>query len=68
MSDSASSSEEPRFLTLDEVLSLHADGIANFGGDPGVRDLGLIESATMAAQQTWGGEFLCSDLAEMAAT
>ena len=33
------------FLTLDEVLSLHADQIARYGGSALVRDVGLLESA-----------------------
>jgi len=34
---------DPLFLTLDEVLSLHAEQIRRFGGSPGIRDLGLLE-------------------------
>lgn len=34
-----------RFLTLDEILVLHERVIDRFGGSPGVRDLGLVESA-----------------------
>ena len=33
------------FPTLDEALYLHARLIEQFGGLPGVRDLGLLESA-----------------------
>lgn len=33
------------FPTLDEVLFLHGKLLARFGGDGGVRDLGLLESA-----------------------
>lgn len=33
------------FLTLEEVLHLHARLIERFGGVSGVRDLGLVESA-----------------------
>ena len=36
---------EPVFLTLDEVLELHEDQISTYGGDPGDRDMGLIEAA-----------------------
>lgn len=60
--------EELVFLTLDDVVELHRRGIELYGGSHGARDLGLVESATMAAQQSFGGEFLCKDLAEMAAT
>ncbi len=34
-----------QFLTLDEALALHHRLIEKFGGSPGVRDLGLLESA-----------------------
>lgn len=33
------------FLTLEEVLELHAELIRRFGGGGGVRDRGLLESA-----------------------
>lgn len=33
------------FLTLEEVLALHRELIRRFGGEPGVRDPGLLESA-----------------------
>jgi death-on-curing protein len=36
---------EPQFLSVDEVLTIHARVVAEFGGTPGVRDLGLLESA-----------------------
>jgi death-on-curing protein len=34
-----------RFLTLDEVLAIHASVLRAAGGAAGVRDLGLLESA-----------------------
>jgi len=30
------------FLTLDEVLALHADQIERYGGRPGIRDITLL--------------------------
>jgi death-on-curing protein len=38
------------FLTVDDVLSLHADGIETWGGTHGIRDQGLLESAVAAPQ------------------
>ena len=38
----------PRFLTVDQVLEIHEDQIARYGGSPGVRDKGLLESAVAA--------------------
>ena len=55
------------FLTLDEVLALHADGIERYGGRHGVRDLGLLQSARAAPSATFGGGFLHASLPEMAA-
>ena len=48
--------EEPKFLTLAEVLYLHDESLARFGGSAGVRDPGLVESAMGAAQNAfWYG-------------
>lgn len=38
------------YLTLTEVLAIHADQIDRFGGAKGVRDFGLIESALFRPQ------------------
>jgi death on curing protein len=59
--------KEPTFLTLDEVLALHADQIERYGGSPGLRDLGLLESAVAAPRATFGGTLLHPTLPEMAA-
>ena len=37
--------EEPKWLTRDMVQALHAEAVAAFGGSPGLRDVGLLESA-----------------------
>jgi death-on-curing protein len=57
----------PKFLSLDEVLELHADQISSFGGSPGVRDEGLLESALAQPQATFGGQFLHPTISEQAA-
>jgi death on curing protein len=57
----------PDFLSLEDVLSLHADQVALYGGCHGVRDLGLLESAIAQPQATFGGQHLHKDLFEMAA-
>lgn len=44
---------EPSFLSLDEVVRLHARCLAEHGGSEGVRDLGLVASAVAAAQNTF---------------
>ena len=58
---------DPQFLTLDEVLSLHADQIQRYGGTDGLRDAGLLSSAIAMPQASFGGEFLHPTLFEMAA-
>jgi death-on-curing protein len=55
------------FLTLDEVLSLHADQVARYGGSALVRDMGLLESALAMPPATFGGELLHDSLEEQAA-
>jgi len=57
----------PVFLTLDEVLAIHQDQIMRYGGTPGVRDLGLLQSALAQPCGTFGGQFLHANLMEMAA-
>jgi death-on-curing protein len=58
--------EPPRFLSVEEVLELHRQGIALYGGELGTRDHGLLESAVLSPQQTFGGEYLYPSLFEMA--
>jgi death-on-curing protein len=55
------------FLSLAEVLEIHQDQIVRYGGEPGTRDLGLLQSALAMPEATFGGRFLHTDLFEMAA-
>lgn len=55
------------FLTLEQVLEIHAEVIRLHGGDPAIHDLGLVESALYQPQATWGGLYLNPTLADMAA-
>lgn len=55
------------FLTLDDVLALHSGSIAQFGGDAGIKDLGLLQSALAMPQATFSGADLHETLAEKAA-
>jgi death-on-curing protein len=57
----------PKFLTLDEVLAIHADEISSFGGSYGVRDSGLLESALAQPQATFAGELLHPTIDKQAA-
>lgn len=58
---------DPSFLQLEEVLEIHRDQIARYGGGAGVRDLGLLESALAMPQAGVAGRYLHGDLFEMAA-
>lgn len=58
---------EPAFLTLDEVLGIHADQIRRYGGAPGLRDLGLLKSALAMPETTFEDELLHGTLFEQAA-
>jgi death-on-curing protein len=57
----------PVFLTLDEVLAIHADQLARYGGDRGLRDAGLLESALATPRAMFGKAFLHGSVPEMAA-
>ena len=59
--------EEPLFLTLAEVFEVHTDQIKRYGGDEGLRDLALLESALAQPEATFAGQWLHHDLYEMAA-
>ncbi len=51
-----------QFLSVNEAIEIHQRLIERFGGTPGVRDKGLLESALFRPQTGYYG-----DLAEMAA-
>ncbi|MBP6344052.1 MAG: type II toxin-antitoxin system death-on-curing family toxin [Candidatus Omnitrophica bacterium] len=59
--------QEPLFLTLAEVLEIHKDQIARYGGDVGIRDLGLLQSAVAQPEMSFGGQWLHKDLCAMSA-
>ena len=58
---------EPEFLSVADVLEIHEEQILAYGGIRGIRDNGLLESAVMMPQASFGGEYLHSGLFEMAA-
>jgi death on curing protein len=55
------------FLTLAEVIEIHSDQIEQYGGRSGIRDINLLSSAVAMPYATFSGEFLHSDIFEMAA-
>lgn len=58
---------EPVFLSLSEVLEIHQDQAARYGGASGIRDIELLKSALGMPSATYGGRFLHTDIHEMAA-
>jgi death-on-curing protein len=57
---------EPKWISKKALLLLHQESLAEFGGAPGLRDEGLLESALARPQyrQAYNGS---STLAELAA-
>ena len=53
-------------LTVDIVLEIHAEAIAQFGGSEGLRDRALLESAIAAPQASFGGESPFTDAVDIA--
>jgi death-on-curing protein len=58
---------EVQFLSIDHALRIHVRAIEEHGGDPGIRDRGLLESALAMPQATFAGDLLHSGVPEMAA-
>jgi death on curing protein len=56
-----------RYLSLQEVISLHSLLISQSGGSSGLRDRGALESAVAQPEASFGGEDLYADLASKAA-
>jgi death-on-curing protein len=54
-------------LTVDQVLEIHVVMLQDYGGSPGVRDMGLLESAVATPQSTAFGNSPFADLVEVAA-
>lgn len=56
---------EPRWVTTSQAVRIHSEQLAIFGGPPGNRDQGMLESALGRPQNKWAdGE---RDLAALAA-
>ncbi len=56
-----------RYLTLEEVLSLHAEVLQKSGGMPGVRDQNALESAVAQPAMAFAGQDLYPTIADKAA-
>ncbi len=56
---------EPISLDVDEVIDMHAEQLAIFGGPGGIRDRGLLESAILRPVNQW--HYGQTDMAALAA-
>ncbi|MBI4822717.1 MAG: type II toxin-antitoxin system death-on-curing family toxin [Nitrospirae bacterium] len=54
------------FLSLAEVVEIHASHIRRYGGREGVRDMNLLSSAVAMPYASSHGRFLHNDIYEMA--
>jgi death-on-curing protein len=59
--------DEPLFLDVEDVIEIHAIQLEVYGGSPGLRDRGLLESAVAQPQASFGGELAHRGLLAMAA-
>ena len=55
-----------RYLSLGEVVELHRAMLEQTGGTPGIRDLGMLESALAQPRATFDGKDLHTTLIEKA--
>ena len=58
---------EPVFLELGEILLIHQNQLERYGGSPGIRDIGILQSATAMPRAGIADRYLHEDLFEMAA-
>jgi death on curing protein len=56
-----------KFLKIEMILSFHEDQINQYGGNSGIRDRGLLESALAQPEASFGGEYVRKNIFEMAA-
>ncbi len=59
--------DQIEFLELSDVMQIHVDQIANYGGSIDIRDPNLLESAIEQPRATYGGSYLHAFPFEMAA-
>lgn len=58
---------DPEFLDLADVLLIHEEQLARYGGSAGLRDQGLLDSAIAMPRATFDGTFVHESLFAMAA-
>jgi death-on-curing protein len=55
------------FLTLAEVIEIHTDQIQRYGGQGGIRDIGLLSSAVSLPYASFRGKLLHKNIYQIAA-
>lgn len=55
------------FVSVGDAITIHRRMVDDFGGDSGLRDRGLLESALAMPKAMFGGDYLHVDLPSMAA-
>lgn len=58
---------KPVFLSVDRIKRIHLDQVERYGGEPSIRDQGLLESAAAMPAASFGDQFLHAFPHEMAA-
>ncbi len=56
-----------KYLTVNEIVSIHDHYVKKFGGSLGIRDDGLLESAVFRCQTSFGGNDLYETIFDKAA-
>ncbi len=46
------------FIPKEVVLTIHIDLLQRYGGEPGIRDIGLLDSALAQPSTTFGGRYV----------
>lgn len=54
------------FLSVEDVILIHSDQIREYGGDEGIRDARLLDSAIENARTTFDGRLLHADIYSIA--
>lgn len=59
--------QSPKFPSVFSVKKIHIAQVKRFGGSPGIRDEGLLESALAQPKMTFDGQLLHSSIHKQAA-
>jgi death-on-curing protein len=53
---------EPAWITYDQTIAMHSRQLRRFGGAPGLRDQGMLQSALQRPQDKWHYEHASMDV------